>query len=393
MTLDVIENENAAVLEESITELRKQYGPGQKVLGEDCGFLIEAYADIYNKPLQDYLVTETKSLTEREYRQELKKAQKRIKVRELLGRVPQTVQDFIAIYAKKFGIEALANHTFKTDGSYTYEGEETTPEEYNKDNPLAKTLQHILADNEIRPDRIMRDLRLIRDEYGLGYRDQSIEDAFDKWAVQKRKERRVDCYMELEYDNTAANKANWQKLVQSIVDEDETSKLMAECLLKKFIWQVKRKMAGLPVFDHLMVVLHGQQGSGKTVFVRKFLEPLQELTAPSTFHDVMDNRIIDVWEMSALFIDEMEGAARKDIDGLKRIITAEYLNRRPMRTNTVVKIPNNVTFIGATNKRLEEMIRDTTGLRRFAELVALNKMDWDTINEIDYKALWKALSR
>jgi len=51
-----------------------------------------------------------------------------------------------------------------------------------------------------------------------------------------------------------------------------------------------------------------------------------------------------------------------------------------------------MTFAGSTNKPIEEVFRDTTGNRRFYQLDALARLDWDAINRVDYITLWSAAS-
>ena len=54
---------------------------------------------------------------------------------------------------------------------------------------------------------------------------------------------------------------------------------------------------------------------------------------------------------------------------------------------------NSASLIGASNKTLDELIKDTTGMRRFIQLnwADLNEAGWAIINGIDYLGLWKSV--
>ena len=61
-------------------------------------------------------------------------------------------------------------------------------------------------------------------------------------------------------------------------------------VLRKFIWQVKRKMLNLPVTNHLMPILSGPQGKGKSTFLMRFLPPVEEVAIPSDSRWYKENR-------------------------------------------------------------------------------------------------------
>lgn len=159
------------------------------------------------------------------------------------------------------------------------------------------------------------------------------------------------------------------------------------------VWQAKRKMMGLQPWDHLMVLLTGRQGSGKSRLLAAFYDCVRELVRTPSFKQVTDERIVDLWTDSfVVFIDEMSGASRACINEVKHAITSETVERRPMGTNRLVRIPNNATFIAATNQEsLADNIRDDTGARRFAPIRMRDRSDWDAVNAFDWARLWRAV--
>lgn len=167
---------------------------------------------------------------------------------------------------------------------------------------------------------------------------------------------------------------------------------LALACIKQFVWQVRRKLFGKSVTNHLMVVLFGQQGSGKSRALEKLLNPIWSLVLPTIICDIVDERFQpQLSKHFVAFIDEMAGSSRADIEKLKRIITAESVKVRKLGTNTGIHVAQNCTLLGASNKELVQIIKDTTGMRRFFELKTLPKIDWDTINSIDYIKLWKSI--
>ena len=172
----------------------------------------------------------------------------------------------------------------------------------------------------------------------------------------------------------------------------------AALLVEKFIWQVKRKLWGLPVTQHQMLVLVGPQGGGKSVAIKSFLEPVDDVTVNIDLKTLSDERTASVFEEAYVgFADELEKAERACIDGLKRIITETKIERRIMRSNSTATFRQNCTFIAASNKDVAEMIPDETGNRRFVSLPIIGPDDdrsgafWDAVNALDWRMVWRSV--
>lgn len=182
-----------------------------------------------------------------------------------------------------------------------------------------------------------------------------------------------------------------QNLALSWTGKKDSSVIAA---LAHTIWQAKRKLNSWPVVNHLMIILYGEQGSGKSHAVRALLQMFQKLglvlySSVSQFADERYHRVLS--DHYFVFADEMSHAGRTDIDSLKNIISAESLSPRKLSTNSNFHAKQNCTFIGATNRPISEMIFDPTGMRRFYQIDCLTKMDWKAINGIDYLKLIKGV--
>lgn len=75
--------------------------------------------------------------------------------------------------------------------------------------------------------------------------------------------------------------------------------------------QAKRKANDLPVSNHLMPVILGPQGNGKSTLVRHLLAPIDELTVDTDFAAITDERIISIWQSYVGFLGEMKGPGNR----------------------------------------------------------------------------------
>lgn len=222
----------------------------------------------------------------------------------------------------------------------------------------------------------------------LSYICETLESLAFQWE-QKRKGEVIKVIIETpRHPNADGMLILWLRAV--IGSEPEPFQIAA---LRQWMWMVKRSMTGDPVEHHLMIVLFGIQGTGKTVAITKLLSILCELAmVPCDSSLLTDQR----WRPAlgkylAAFWDELDGLERSDRAALKQVITAASLPYRPMRTNRTETIPVYSRFIGASNTPVAALFRDPTGARRFVQIKTADKLDWDVINAIDYAALWSGV--
>lgn len=235
---------------------------------------------------------------------------------------------------------------------------------------------------------LARNIRVMAVELGLPFHRASIDDAVDSW-YQDAREARVEV---IRQDLEGEGSFDWLDLAQHCFDCADTSPAFIAAVLRKFIHQIKLKLWNRRVGHHLMPVLLGNQGCGKTTFIHALISPIAELSRDADFRMIADDRHISMWRSYALVIDEMAYADKSDIEIVKHVITAHAVDRRPMKTNDVVSIRQCATLIGASNKTLAELIRDETGLRRFIGLAYRADADWAYLNQVDWKAAWRSVS-
>lgn len=168
-----------------------------------------------------------------------------------------------------------------------------------------------------------------------------------------------------------------------------------EKVFKHWLWQVKRKMNGLPVRHHIMPILFGPQAAGKSKFIEAFLSPLPRGMWEEDFSlsSVNDERkkfmFADRWVMVS---SEMSGAKHAEIEAFKAVITSNTVSWRVLGTNFSEEKPNICTFFGCSNRPLDQIIYDPTGIRRFYQFTTKpGGMDREVVNNFDYLSLWKSI--
>lgn len=163
-------------------------------------------------------------------------------------------------------------------------------------------------------------------------------------------------------------------------------------VMKHWLWQVKRKLTGLDVEHHLMPIVYGKSGAGKSVAVSRLIAPLRRValqTDMGIFGDQFSRRAFA--RNFIVFFDELQGSESADINAMKQIITAPVIEWRAMRSERVMSAPQNATFIGCSNEPVRDRIQDSTSSRRFWQINCADRVDWETINSIDYVALWQSV--
>ena len=312
-----------------------------------------------NKPFLAFLISDKIAS-----RKDVESARKRDFACRVLGKYPSTCCEFVGAFLDTHRVTASFGGTIRA-----------------VDVPTGLSRDHSL-------DELKEDMRVMAVELALPVQRESINDACNQWFREARQARIEAIRSTLD----GGTDFDWIGLAGACFDCAETSPAFVAAVLRKFVHQTKLKLAGRTVGHHLMPVLTGAQGCGKTSFIESFVSPVSELSRDADFRMLADDRNIALWRSYVLVIDEMAYAERSDIEVVKHVITARALDRRPMRTNDVVTIKQQATLIGASNKSLSELVRDETGLRRFVSLPYRSDADWPYLNAVDWLAAWGSVS-
>lgn len=346
-----------------------------------------------NTPIQQWLAT-THLMDKAEFNRQLKQIQRNRNLERDLGFVPKDAQDFVEKFTKHHGIDVLPDGQLKQDTDVQYGDAVITAADAEADETM-DYLRRIALREGGNTETLRRQLRMARSKYYLGYKDGDITDAVSTWVDTNRQQAKLKLFHEIKYEKGIATgpegQKAWQEVERACFDTSDTCEGFAIAVLKKFMWQVKRKAANLEVTDHLMPVFTGAQRGGKSTFVRNMCAPIKFVVTNANFNMVTDDRNIDIWKSSVLFMDEMTNFAKSDVDAVKNLITLDTVSRRPMGQNGFVSFPQLATFIGCANKSLAQLVRDETGGRRFAELVWSKTPDWPALAKVDWVMLWRSV--
>lgn len=205
----------------------------------------------------------------------------------------------------------------------------------------------------------------------------------------------ADVAKTIAYDTDIDAAKHWQ-IVAKQFDQSKQSSEFTVAILKKFIWQVKRKINNIDVTHHMMPVIFGAQGTGKSVFIKEhFYTPFLGMVNETDFAQLAEVRNADQWTFPIHHFDEMAFASGADVETIKTRITSKTIAYRPMGSNRQKLTTNNATMLGLTNAyNLSSLIRDESGNRRFVPLYfssvpgAERQADMD---ELDTVVLWQSV--
>ena len=133
--------------------------------------------------------------------------------------------------------------------------------------------------------------------------------------------------------------------------------------------------------------LIGQQGCGKTVFVRRLLPPhlreyfLGHLNLANKFDKEMaltNNLLVN--------LDELDAIRHSQQASLKQALSVNKVNSRPIFGRTQVDRPRFASFVATTNNR--HPLQDSTGSRRYICIQIPDGQLIDNTGEIDYGQLY-----
>jgi hypothetical protein len=323
-----------------------------------------------------------------------------LKISEALGQVPQAASDYVRMVVRRDKMECQYDGMIARDVQPFMICETTgeklvCDEETLRTHPEVKLYADFHFPKTLNAEQFGLELRVTNDDLRLGFSREAIADALTHWHETAKKTRLHDLFLMVGAGTPPPRfvrdaQVHWDNLANKIFDTSHDAPEFIIAVHQKFMWQIKRKVLGLPVTNHLMPVILGPQGKGKSTFVSKLVEPLKELTLEVDFKMIEDERNVEMWSSYILFLDEMGYASKANVDTIKHAITASTLTRRPMRSNGKITVAQNATFIGCSNKTLAQLIKDPTGIRRFVG-VQMTNPSRETMNSLDYLLLWQSV--
>ncbi len=280
-----------------------------------------------------------------------------------LGGIPKTPTKLVEDYIARYGIKIHLNNYLEACRDSTIESTEM----------------------------VRVSIQLLNANLKLGFGERAINYAFSKYLNDNGVARRERIKEAVRFDGDLRTEV-WGTLVATCFKTDDPVDYVI-AVLQKFVWQIKRKMDRMIVTDHIMPIIVGAQGTGKTEFIERLIGPINENVSFPNLREVTDSRNRSIWKRWALVIDEMEGAERTDVDALKNVITKKVVSGRVMFSGDDFNDRNEACLVGNSNRSLDELIKDSTGLRRFVQLnwADIGEAEWAVINATDFAGLWRSI--
>jgi hypothetical protein len=176
---------------------------------------------------------------------------------------------------------------------------------------------------------------------------------------------------------------------------DESDKESTEHHIDEFYDYVKnlfglwfRAAYACGVYGHpneLMIILQGNQGIGKTRFVRQLYPPFLDWSYYYT-GSIIDNKdtISRLTKKFFYVDDEMEGMKKTDINFFKSLLSQNKVTVREVYGKRDTTNDRTVSFLGSVNK--DEFLKDEEN-RRFP-VIAISAVDFNLLHQIDVQQLW-----
>lgn len=214
-------------------------------------------------------------------------------------------------------------------------------------------------------------------------------------------------YQQIKYDETCIENGN--NFIKGLYDYLKVSESfdIFNVLMKHWAWQVKRKLLGKDVRNHIWINFYGATGLGKSRMIENMCKVMEEFLSTTTIAKLFDDtkEIKRLTEKYILNFDELAINGNEPGDGciapdqlalLKQILTGKYLDTRVYGTQQQSRRKITFTCISSANYHLYDTIFDEQSMRRFFEFhcEAAKPKNYDKVNALMKYAIdfWKSIN-
>lgn len=245
---------------------------------------------------------------------------------------------------------------------------------------------------------ILSGMKLWGVEFGRFSEKNVIDLAFDLYVTDEKVAMMKDSFNLLKFNPTMdPGMTELKRMVRMIIrpaafdEETERNYAAAEIAFANLIYRIKNHMRyNWKNSAHLMIVLSGVQGDGKTTLIEHLMSVLRDMFTLASLDDLKDrSQFVQLSVMPCMLFEEMQGATKTDIDELKAIMTGKSKMMRENYEKAGVRRLM-TTFIGAANKDIRNLIKDETGNRRFIQFLS-RKVSRAEIYGLDVLKIWQSV--
>lgn len=163
-------------------------------------------------------------------------------------------------------------------------------------------------------------------------------------------------------------------------DDDE---FFADAFKRWFVALVGSGIDDL-TFNHSMIIFSGNQGIGKSTFIRKLLPPqLKDYSYSGMIYPNSKDTLVFLSECLIIDLDEFSSLTRKHQEEVKELITKSKMKLRRAYSRMHENLIRRASFIGSLND--ETFLSDLTGNRRF---LCFKVDDIDYKSEVNYSGVY-----
>lgn len=156
---------------------------------------------------------------------------------------------------------------------------------------------------------------------------------------------------------------------------------IAKLVFKQIIWLIKRNLFNLPTKNEMMMFFFGSQGIGKTYAFNKIFKTMFKglYIGDCKLDTLLEDRQVELWTRKLVVnFDDASASGNvsfntKNMGEIKSKLSNDTITYRPMGTNESKTVSKKFTAVSTTNIDFKELIQDSTGARRFFQLISDNE--------------------
>jgi len=306
-----------------------------------------------------FVLTERLGLRDIKADQEIKK----LRVIQAIGAYPADITEYIRLFMSQCG------YRYCLVGNYV--------DEHVTEHSSGGVLNRLKTVNA--------DLRL--------YRGEEINAAFSTCEENAHRDGFRQLLGQVAFDGVGRD-GPIEEMLSTIVAADLWSnaeyRKAAIAVFRLWIWRVKTILAGRNTSEHIMPYLFGPQGCGKTTFTEWFLRPFHGAKMGAGLDLFDDNgKSYLIAKLPVIVFEETAFADRACVENIKQRMTEDHTMVRQLYMNASTQRVV-ASFFACSNRMLDEVIRDETGMRRFFQFT-VKKVPYGTWSDQDPFRIWKCV--
>lgn len=224
----------------------------------------------------------------------------------------------------------------------------------------------------------------------------------------------TNVYNQIKYDSNYSNVDDYLRGLYDYLKPIESFDIF-KVIVKHWAWQVKRKLLGKSVRNHIWINFYGGTGLGKSTMIKEMCKVMDEFVSTTSIAKLFDDtkEIKRLTEKYILNFDELAINGNEPGDGflaadqlalLKQMLTGDYIDARVYGTQNQSRRKITFTCISSANYHLYDTIFDEQSMRRFFEfhceatkpksyeeidkVLALSNDFWKGIDESNDMGYW-----